>query len=242
MIDCLASGVKTGSKYPPEVREFCLGLQFRSSSGYDYVREVFKNNLPGRSTLRAWYGESDMNAEPGIHIKCIEALARKVTQMEAEGKRLICTLMFDEMHIRKHLQYSHSSKKILGLVSYGENSVEPQLAKQVIVFMISSLNCNFQMPIAYHFISSLNKTERKNLITEVINVLHNADVEICNITFDGHSSNRPMCEALGADLNVFSASFKPYIEMNGVTRLPRLNKNKKMHVLTLQYIQEQENK
>lgn len=140
MIECLRNGVKVRSKYPPEVREFCLGLQFRSTSGYEFVREVFNKNLPSLSTLRAWYSESDMNAEPGIHLKCLEILGKESAQMKKNGKQLTCALMFDEITIRKHIQYCHSSKKILGLVSYGNRSADPEIAKQVIVFMVSGLN------------------------------------------------------------------------------------------------------
>lgn len=202
------------SKYPPEVREFCLGLQFRSNSGYEFVREIFKNNLPHLSTLRAWYSESDMNAEPGIHLKCLEMLSQESAQMRKNGKQLACTLMFDEIGIRKHLQYCHSSKKILGLVSYGNRSADPELAKQVIVFMLSGLNRKFQLPIAYHFISSLTQDERRKLLIEIINALHNAGVIVTNLTFDGHPSNIPMCNSLGANLDIFSESFLPYIIMN----------------------------
>lgn len=214
MIDCLQNGVKVRSKYPPEVREFCLGLQFRSTTGYEFVRKIFKNNLPNLSTLRAWYSESDMNAEPGIHLKCLEILSQKSAQMKKNGKQLACTLMFDEIYIRKHVQYCHSSKKILGLVSYGNRSADPELAKQVIVFMLSGINYKFQLPIAYHFISSLTQDDRRKLLIEIINALHNAGVIVTNLTFDGHPSNIPMCKSLGANLDVFSESFQPYIVMN----------------------------
>lgn len=208
------NGIKARVKYPPEVREFCLGLQYRSSSAYEFVRKTFENNLPSLSTLRAWYSASDMNAEPGIHKKCIDILAQKAAQFNEQGKKLIVTLMFDEMHIRKHLQYCHSSKQILGLVSYGNDSLEPEMANQVIVFLVNGLNCRLQIPISYHFISKLNKNSRKSLLVDVITELHKANVDISNITFDGHPSNRPMCEELGANLNVYSPLFRPYIEMN----------------------------
>lgn len=219
LIECFINGVKPGTKYPPEVREFCLALEFKSTSAYKYVRNTFENHLPAPSTIRTWYSASDMDCGPGINEKCLDILKQKAEQRKAEGGELICSLIFDEMAIRKHIQYSHSSKKILGLVTYGNNTNEPIFASQVIVFMVSGIDEYFQIPIAYHFISSIDKQKRAELLSTVIDSLHNTGVIISNVTFDGHPSNKPMCEILGANLNIYSSSFQPHIIANNGAKI-----------------------
>lgn len=212
----LVYGLKHKNKYPPAVREFCLNLHYLSPRGYEFVRETFKNKLPHVNTIRSWYSLSDINSGPGINNKCLEILEQKVIEQKAEGSELIVSLQFDEMSIRKHVQWCHSSKQILGLVTYGNQSNEPTIASQVIVFMITGLNMNLKVPIAYHFITSLNSTQRKELLTSVLNSISNVGVKVSTVTFDGLQANLTMCETLGANLDVYSDEFRPYFtDCNG---------------------------
>lgn len=96
-------------------------------------------------------------------------------------------------------------------VSNGISS-EDMAANQVIVFMASGLNTNIQLPIAYHFIKSLDAQMRSALLLQVINALIDADIQLANIVFDGYPPNQKMCELLGANLDVLSKDFKPYFE------------------------------
>lgn len=192
------------------VREFCLNLHFQSTHAYEFVRETFNKNLPHVSTIRAWYSQSDLNASPGINQKCLKILEQEAINKKSEGSVLTVLILFDEMSIRKHVQWNHSSKRILGVVTYGKDSILPVFATQAIVFMVSGLNKNFQLPIAYHFIDSLNSSERKELLTLVIDSLTKVGIRVATVTFDGLPANLTMCQLLGANLDVFSQSFKPY--------------------------------
>lgn len=143
-----------------------------------------------------------MNCDPGIHQKCLDVSKDKAIQRKADGRELVCSLIYDEMSIRKHIQYSHSLKRVSGLATYGVNKNEPEIANQVIVFMVSGLDEYFQLPVAYHFISDLNKFQRRELLTSVIDALHSVGVVIATVTFDGHPSKKSMCNLLGANLDV----------------------------------------
>lgn len=84
------------------------------------------------------------------------------------------------------------------------------LAKQVIVYMLNVIDERFQIPIAYHLITSLNGNERAELLKEIIGKLTNIGVTIINVAFDGFTANGVMSTLLGANLDVMSDNFRPY--------------------------------
>lgn len=155
--------------------------------------------------------KSDMNCKPGIHDACLEILKKKVDEKKAKNSELVCSLSFDEMSIRKQVEYCDSSKTMHGYITYGSDKNGTQkFAKQVIVFMVSLIEENFQIPIAYHFINCLNASDKMSLLNQVIESLIGIGIRISNITFDGFQANITMCKQLGANLDPFTAEFQPH--------------------------------
>lgn len=160
-----------------------------------------------------WYANSDLDCTPGINSTALKLLEKKAFENKEKGKELICSLCFDEMYIRQHMQWCHSSKIMLGLPTVGDNSngmEDADLAKQVIVYMLNVIDERFQIPIAYHLITSLNGYDRAELLKEIIGKLTNIGVTIINVAFDGFSANATMATLLGANLNVMSDNFRPF--------------------------------
>lgn len=126
--------------------------------------------------------------------------------MKRKNQPLLCSLSFDEMAIRKHVQWCDKANEFLGYVTYGENT--ETVANNAIVFFLNGISTQIQLPIGYYFITSLSAEQRKVLLLEILFALHECDVIISNVTFDGLPANALMCELLGADLN--SEDMKPY--------------------------------
>lgn len=126
---------------------------------------------------------------------------------------LVCSLIVDEMYIRKQVLWCNQSQKYVGCISYGAKEEQKLLpiANQAIVFLLNGINQEFEFPVGYHFIKSLSSDDKANLYLEVIKKVTDCGVIIKNITFDGLSSNFAMCKKLGADLDIFSSNFKPFI-------------------------------
>lgn len=209
------NGIAHNEKYPESVRSFSFNHHYLSVRGYESLRKYFNNNLPHPATIRSWYANCDLNVKPGVVEGCINILKMKHQELTAAGSGLVISLLFDEMHIRKMFQWCSSSKTMQGFLTIGPSSgtyTEEMAANQVIVFMASGLNCNMQLPIAYHFIKSLDANMRMHVLLKVIDPIIDAGIKIANIVFDGYAPNRKMCELLGANLNVFSDQFKPYFE------------------------------
>lgn len=208
-MNCFVNGVKGREKYPETVREFCICLHYHSPRAYDYIREIFSNNLPNASTIRAWYGNSCLNSDVGISTSCLDILKRKAERKKSENSELLCSLVFHEMFIRQQTQWINSSKRFLGYSTYGK---QHGIAKEALVFMACGINDAFKLPIAYHFIHSIDADDKKELLLSIIDALCAIDVIITNITFDGHATNIAMCKQLGANLNVDPDDFKPFFE------------------------------
>lgn len=211
--------MKVGEKYPENVRDFCFSLHYYSPRAYQYVRKIFNNNLPHKRTIRSWYANSDIRGEPGIQEAHMNRLKKIATDYKkVNGHDMICSLVFDEMNIRKQVMWSLQQLNYNGFVNYGQNPNDEEkiIAKQVIVFILNGVEVNFEFPVAYYFITTLKKLQRKQLLCDVIKAVTDCGIEISNITFDGYASNIPMCELFGINLNVFSPNFQPFL-LNPIT-------------------------
>jgi hypothetical protein len=65
--------------------------------------------------LLKWYEVVD--GSPGYTKESLRAVELKVKEMEKDGKRLVCSLMMNEMSIRKHIHWN--GKRQIGYVNYG---------------------------------------------------------------------------------------------------------------------------
>lgn len=211
ILEVMIHGVKAGCKYPASVREFCLQMSYISPRAYEHFRTTFSRNLPDRTTIRGWYANSYFNSPPGINHEILKLLGNKASQKKAMGSELICSLVVDEMSIRQHAQWCDKSKTIIGYPTYGRIASSDDLANQAIVFMLVGVNERLQSAIAYHFLASLNGSQRSELLKEVITSITECGIRVLNVTSDGLRANQTMCEHLGANMNMSSATFQPFI-------------------------------
>lgn len=212
LLHVLHCGIDIGEKYPASVRQFCFSLHYHSPRAYTFIRETFKNTLPHPRTISSWYANSDARGEPGLQKEHMEKL-KKISHefKDKHGHGLLCSLVFDEMSIRKQVQWSMEELKYIGYVSQGdENNETKTIASQVVVFLLNGINACLEFPVSYYFISSLDDKGREKLLKEVIIAVTECDIKISNITFDGHPANIPMCKLLGANLDPCSKTFRPY--------------------------------
>lgn len=193
--------------YSPELRTFALTLQFYSSKAYKYVRRVWDNLLPAPSTIRAWCKVVD--GQPGFTQESFHVLKLRA---EKENIKIPVTLVIDEMAIKRGFAFKNNRQ--YGQVNLGcdllqEDGDNLSEAKDALVFMAVSLKYGWKIPIAYFLISSLSGAERSNLIKICLNLLQEANVDVCAITFDGAPTNLSMVTELGAVLR-YGENFQPW--------------------------------
>lgn len=195
-------GLKPGEKYPPSVRHFCLALRYHSPRAYNQVRQEFGNKLPHENTIRQWILNSDSKGDPGIDESHMKKLKNIATEFEQKnGVPLLCSLVFDEINIRRQIFWSAHTSKYVGFVENKQSNQTDELNKpmcrQAIVFLLNGLNGYVEFPVAFYFIDSLNKIERSELLLQIIAAVSETGVKITNTTCDGLSSNISMYEVLG---------------------------------------------
>lgn len=192
-------------------------MHYHSPRAYEFVRETFSNHLPHTGTIRSWYANSDMNTEPNvINEQCLNILRRKVMEKAEQGEKLICGVLFDEVHLYKHIGWSARDKKLVGYVENNDPEGEAtkcDVISQSLVFIVTAVNDSFELPIAYYFINSMDGDRKKSLVEKIIEALMDCGVIVSHVSFDGFQANKKMCKLLGAVLNVNSPFFKPYIRV-----------------------------
>lgn len=187
---------------------------YHSSRAYEYVRKRFHNHLPNIKTIRNWFANSDIRSDPGIQEDHMERLRKIANDFEKKhNRKLMCSLVFDEMNIRQQIFWSSHHLDYIGYVNFGQDpeSEKNTIAKQAIVFVLNGIEVNFEFPIAYYFIDTLNKHQRKHLLNNIIATIVRCGIKVTNVTFDGLSGNAAMCKLFGANLNVLSPEFQPYL-------------------------------
>lgn len=179
-------------------------LHFLSPKAYRFVRTKFKNHLPHESTIAKWYQNSDLDSGPGISRNAIGVLKNYAQKRSESGKcPPICSLVFDEIRIKKGIEWCPKTESYFGLMHTAESDDMDGLPMitDAIVFMICGINEFFKLPVAYYFIQKLNAEERAKLVKELIIEITNAGIEISNLTFDGYSANVAMCKQFGCSFN-----------------------------------------
>lgn len=110
------------------MRKFAFILNYHSPASYNIIRKQF-GNLPHPRTLAEWLKESDINGEHGFNEETMKRLARFVDELNAAtGENLICTLMFDEMYIRKQVYWDQCKFQYAGYPTFECNKTKEDSA------------------------------------------------------------------------------------------------------------------
>lgn len=184
-----------------------MTLLFYSKKAYNYVRASFDLCLPHPSTIRKIY--SGIKCSPGFIASSFELLKMKAEEYSRLNKELICSLILDEMAIKKqiisdgHLSY--------GYVDVGYKNSDDQMvpATEALVLLVVCLTENWKLPIAYFLIKSLNNLEKANIVKEALIRLADSNVIISSLTCDGPSVNLSMLRSLGCSLSPHEQN-RPY--------------------------------
>ena len=119
------------------------------------------------------------------------------------GEKILCSMMMDEVAIRKHLEWD--GKGFVGYVDLGvgiQPSSNLPVAKEALVMMIVCLTERWKIPFAYFLIDGLKGEERASLVRTALEKLNTVGIRIVSLTFDGCTANCSMASHLGANLEL----------------------------------------
>lgn len=179
-------------------------MHYHSPAAYRYLRDKFDKNLPCESTFCKWFSESNLKCSPGILSEAIQSLQGVVEKAKSEDKEIFGSLSFDEISIRKHIQWIHESKRWSGFITHGQLTDQSKLpvANNILVFMITIPEMCVSIPVAYYAINKLNADEKMILLQNVLPELTRIGLKITNITFDGLAANLSLCRKLGCSFDL----------------------------------------
>ena len=158
---------------------------------------MYENNLPAPRTIRKWF--ESINGSPGYSKEALLAIKMKMAEASSKNKTLLCCLMMDEMSIRKHVQLDAGKKKFVGYVDFGGAIADREnfpVAKEALVLMITAVNDHWKIPFAYFLINGLTSTEKASIINDALVFLHESNVNIISLVFDGAANNICMMKKL----------------------------------------------
>lgn len=183
-------------EYSPELRKFAVTLNFLSPRAYTYVRQQFDSALPHPSTISKWYKVID--GTPGFTSESFETIKLKTVS----GKKIYCALIIDGMAIRKLIEWD--GVRYFGYVDIG-NGLEGDnipTAKEALVFMLTSLNENWKIPVGFFLIDGITGKQLSVLVKQCVSLLKECNIQLCFLTFDGLPSNLAMATDLGCSIQL----------------------------------------
>lgn len=141
-----------------------------------------------------WYENS--SGDPGFNKQALDNLQKKYKN---SNKRILCTLVADEMALRH--QTTWNGRKTAGVVDFGAGSSNScEVATQSYVFILVCMNESWKIPVAYFLVNGLSAETRANLLKTCFSECSNVGVDIVAITFDGCAANINAANLLGCDL------------------------------------------
>ncbi|XP_063907425.1 uncharacterized protein LOC135125700 [Zophobas morio] len=127
------------NQYGPEIRKFAVTTHFYSPKAFSFIRKQFMDCLPHPKTLSVWY--SSVNGAPGFTSEAFDVLKAK-----AEERKIVCSLVFDEVVIKRCIEYD--GQQYYGYADMGSiiEVNENEEAKEALVFMLVAINGSWKIP------------------------------------------------------------------------------------------------
>lgn len=157
--------------------------------------------MPSISTIRKWY--SVIDGKPGFSAEAFTALKLKSIEANTNGEQILGCIMFDEVAIRKQVEFDEHNNRSTGQVNFGTNvdqSGEIEYAKDALVYMVTGVNMSFKIAVAYFLISGLTAVEKAAITQEVILLVSKTGVKVVGLVFDGLALNFAMVRTMGANV------------------------------------------
>uniref|UniRef100_A0A1B0DHA7 THAP-type domain-containing protein n=1 Tax=Phlebotomus papatasi TaxID=29031 RepID=A0A1B0DHA7_PHLPP len=188
-------GERVPRKYKKLLKQFALTLDFLSPKAYRYVRRVFLSALPHPKTICNWY--KNVQADPGFTKECLDTLKALVEKENLQNKKVVCQLVFDEIHIFSGVQKIGKKTYGYSTINTAAKSLNTQ-ATQILLFMVVDVNGKWKLPIGYFPINSLTADLKSNLIVKAVSHVQETGTKLIGVTFDGAAVNFSAMNNLGA--------------------------------------------
>lgn len=146
-----------GERYTDEQKNFSLAIYKQSPKCYRFLRRIFR--LPSKRTLGRH--SAKIIFESGIDPKLFDFIKERVNNMPEIDK--YCTISFDEMALKAHLDYNEARDLIEGFVELADER-RPEFATHSLTFMVRGIHTPYKQSVAFFYTAGLKSVELATLI------------------------------------------------------------------------------
>ncbi|XP_049516658.1 uncharacterized protein LOC119437561 isoform X2 [Dermacentor silvarum] len=192
-----------GKRFPVWLKKFALHLNFRGPRAYRFLAPIFC--LPTQRSLRRWLSNVRMSA--GVIPGVIESISASTHAWNVRDR--VCTLMFDEIALKKNLSYDAGQDIVHGFVDDGiERS--SNMADRAMVVLLAGISKRWVQPVAFtigHIWTSASIMDK--LLFSIIEQLKAVRITVKAVICDQGTSNVSLAQQLGITIE------KPFFEVLG---------------------------
>ena len=187
-----------GHRYDDEVKKFALTVHFYSPRAYEYLRPIL--SLPHPRALRHW--TSSVECDAGFFEDVFTHLKNLVGQDPINAD---CCLIFDGMSIYQSVKFNKTKGAFEGFVDLGKDIVlvdehDDTVAKEALIFMLSSLRAHWKYPVGYVLIDGLDADSLSSLVTRALQLSFEHNMKVKTLTCDGTKTNFSAMKLMGCKI------------------------------------------
>lgn len=135
-----------GQRWCSHNKALALGLYFHSPKGYKYCRRLLR--LPSVRSLQLWLQRVPLKI--GFYPGIFELIKRRAASFPRADRA--CSIVFDEMHIKKELSYNPSSDRFERLKEHSGQQGK-KLANKALMFMAKGVGTPWKQPLGYFLLT-----------------------------------------------------------------------------------------
>ncbi|XP_040357043.1 uncharacterized protein LOC115328397 isoform X5 [Ixodes scapularis] len=191
-----------GKRFPLWLKKFALHLNFHGPQAYRFLS--LHLTLPTQRSLRRWL--SNVKMTPGIIPGVMSSIESQTRSWNARDR--VCTLIFDEIVLKKNLTYDSAHDIIHGFTDDGVERTST-IADRALVVVLSGISRRWVQPLAYtvgH--TSTPSSVIRSLLISLIRELKTVDFTVKAVVCDQGASNVSLANQLGVSAD------KPFFEVD----------------------------
>lgn len=178
-----------GRRFPVWLKKFSLHLNFRGPRAYRFFAPLF--SLPTQRSLRRWLANVRMT--PGVIPGIIQSIA--TTTRDWNERDRVCTLVFDEIVLKKNLAYDAGHDIVCGFADDGTER-SSNIADRAMVVLLAGISRRWVQPVAFTIGHTAAPVVR-DLLISLVELLKDVNITVKAVVCDQGSSNVSLAYQLG---------------------------------------------
>ena len=184
--------LRAGKKkhYPESFKAFAISLYYKSPACYRFLQTRYK--LPAKSTINLWL--SKLRFQEGFCCNLLKLLKLRVQRLPPEDR--CCSLIADEISLKKSVDYCASADKIFGVGRKEER--EEEFVNGAMVFMVAGLKAKWKQAVSYFFVKNAMPSEELGaVIRQTLDMLKDSGLSVQAFSSDQGSNFSSAVASLG---------------------------------------------